>query len=191
MCGHRAKPCHPLRRGRRGSGHQGKVDAVTENRSYPSATWDNVLQQHDIPSDPGGDMMPERINILRARVAAFSHSTPFAFTPNHGGALLDALDEVETLRAALAARDADADIINRVLREIPWRGFWPFDRWPPSWLVEMVERGDADEMQMVRTRMPVSHDAPWYRHTVLPRGYDPTTHAAAKRVLARCKGRSP
>ena len=88
-------------------------------------TWRDVLASIEglaYPAEPGGPLTATRLAIVR-RLAATDHHAP------HAQALLDALDEVESLRAERDEHHADAALTARLLAEVPGSA-----EWPPAWL---------------------------------------------------------
>jgi hypothetical protein len=134
---------------------------------------------------------------------AFTWANLFGWPSGPDPALLAAREEIENLRAALAARDADAALTERLLREARWAS-WPGIAWPPQWLIKIVQDGRADAVQSDRALVaapsrnvfgdmtapiPMPRSARWFRHTEPPRGFDADAYASARRVLALCDGR--
>ena len=141
------------------------------------------------PADPGGPLTATRLAIVR-RLAATDHHAP------HAQALLDALDEVESLRAERDEHHADAALTARLLAEVPGSA-----EWPPAWLRELVETGHSDAVQADRAMVTSTANlgqvpsvawrpgTAWYRHAEAPRDHDAAAYAIACRVLAACEGR--
>jgi hypothetical protein len=150
-----------------------------------------ALTHPALPLDPGGEMTPERIDVLRTRALANGH-----------GAMLNALEEIESLRVEQRRTAVELDMLRRCALEargVVWWDPWA-DEWPPAWLVEMVEQGRADALQADRATLldtnnfggvPAvpSQGRRWWTHAQPPREHDEDTYQAARRVLDACKGR--
>jgi hypothetical protein len=158
----------------------------------------SALVHPPLPLDPGGEMTPERIDVLRERALASGH-----------GAMLNALEEIEGLRAERRRTAIEVKMLRRCARDanrIAWWDPWE-DEWPPAWLATMVEQGRADALQADRARVlgydntggrdtwgapPVtSQGRRWWTHAQPPREHDEDAYQAARRVLDACKGREP
>ena len=148
------------------------------------------------PTDPGGPLTEERIEILRRRAAYYDQlRSPFSYTPSHAAPLCDALDEVERLREALTLSATEGVMLARVARERAWSEVLKV-AWggAPSWLTEYVERGTAADLQADHARVAavfVERKVRWYCHDVAPRQYDATSLTAARNVLAMLRGSPP
>jgi hypothetical protein len=142
-----------------------------------------------LPDDPGGELTPHRIDVLRAIASARGH-----------GAMLNALEEIESLRAEHRRAEIEMGLLRRVAAEARWAGWSALVDWPPAWLVEMVEQGRADAIQADRSSVlstanlggvPAvpSPGRRWWTNAEPPSERDEDTYQAARRVLMSTMGR--
>lgn len=171
-------------------------DACTA-RTFNDLLWlQRQTLRSDAPADHGGALTPERIDILRQRAVAYAMCSPFTYTPSHGPALLDALDEVETLRAALDAAVGDMDMLARVALPCCYEhaavigsgDVLLYGERMPAWLRLIVEQGHADALQADRATVAGVatcgwEQRLWYRHGEAPRAFDKARYMSALRVV--------
>ena len=157
------------------------------------------LQCGDVPPlDPGGDFTPERIDILRRRALHYSEgSIPFQYVPSHSRALLNALEEIETLQAERALAATVGAILVRVAHHHWWAGpIGNHDPTPvPSWLAHQVEQDRAAALQADRATIAdvfAHHTVAWWCSGAAP---TPTTpredvdRAAPRIAVDQLRGR--
>lgn len=104
------------------------------------------------PLDPGGDFTPDRIDILRRRALHYSEgSNPFCYQPSHSRALLNALEEIETLQAERTIGATVGALLIRVAHHHWWGGLTVgYSDIVPSWLTHQTEQDRAAELQADR-----------------------------------------